>query len=139
MNTSWGPVDLPPESYAEFERALQHVVRMGLMNLEPWRIYATEDEACEVSEDLNGRYPTRKVQCFAERVDTDDVACLVLSPAPDERAGSIIVVHDFADRGWEVAAVFPDLWEWFRSAVEDMITLFREVSECGDEGGMETG
>lgn len=132
MSLDWSA--LAAESHPEFARALLRATRLGLTNLDPWEIFVTEADVQERSDDLNRRYPVRKVLCFAERVDTDDVACLVQTPSENERSGSIIIVHDFANEGWEVADAFPDFWEWFRSAVDDMITLSREFGDR-DGGG----
>lgn len=69
------------------------------------------------------------VLCFAERRDTDDVACVLLSSSADYSAGQVLIVHDFAKPGSEVDAVFSDFWEWFRAAVEDMIDTFRHWND----------
>jgi len=67
---------------------------------------------------LKERFPARDLFPFALRTDSDDVACW-------ERGNldRVIIVHDFADPGWEQVAVFETFWEWLRSAIEDFIAF----------------
>jgi hypothetical protein len=65
--------------------------------------------------DLRKRYRQAHVP-FARRQDNDDIACL--DPA---RPGKVLLVHDFASEGSELRAEYPSFWDWFRTAVEDMI------------------
>jgi hypothetical protein len=63
---------------------------------------------------LKERYPARELFPFAMRTDCDDVACW-------ERGNleRVVIIHDFADPGWEQEAVFDTYWDWFRSAIND--------------------
>lgn len=33
----------------------------------------------------------------------------------------IVIIHDFASEGWERVMDYNDFWEWFRTAIEEMI------------------
>lgn len=116
--------DIELASNPGFLSALKHLVLHRLLDLDPWEVLTTEERVRERSQGVNSRYPQRTVICFAERQDTDDVACLVLASNSETSSGQVIVVHDFADSGSEVDATFPDLWGWFSMAVSDMIDSF---------------
>jgi len=64
---------------------------------------------------LRGRYRTKYVP-FARRQDNDDLACI----DPGEPA-HVVVIHDFSAEGAERVATYETFWDWFRSAVDDMI------------------
>jgi len=113
----------------EFARALKHTVERGLVDLDPWVVFESDEQINARSERVNKRYPGRAVLCFAERRDTDDVACVVLRSSLDQETGKVLIVHDFAKSGSEVDAMFSDFWEWFRAAVEDMIDTFRHWND----------
>ena|SRR5690348_7144453 len=112
-----------------FLGALTHVLEHRLVDLDPWELFTSDGPMKVRSEAVNRRYPQRVVLRFARRRDTDDVACLVLSSSMKEKPGDVLVVHDFAKPGFEVDTEFPDFWDWFRVAVEDMIETFRHVGD----------
>jgi hypothetical protein len=90
------------------------VVDLGLTNLEPWWILdgrLLRDRYAGMSL----RYPQRPILPFAKRQDNDDVACW------DLQTGRVVIVHDFADPGWEERKVFPNFNAWLRQAFDDMI------------------
>ncbi len=91
------------------------VVRLGLLDLEPWYVLRGE-RLRELHDGLARRYPTKRWVPFARRQDCDDVACWSRDGTP-----RVVVVHDFADPGWEERRNFATFWDWFRQAVEDMI------------------
>lgn len=111
--------------HPEFADALKHALEHGLVDLDPWILIPSDGQVNTRSAAVNGRYPGREVLCFAERQDTDDVACIVLGPSVDHAAGQVLIIHDFAKAGSEVDAVFSDFWEWFKAAVDDVIDAFR--------------
>lgn len=110
--------------HPEFLAAWRHALERNLMNIDPWVLYSSDGQVAERTSAVNGRYSARKVLCFAEREDTDDVACLVLQPDEHHPPGRVLIVHDFAKAGSEVDAEYRGFWEWFRSAVDDMIDTF---------------
>jgi hypothetical protein len=97
---------LPPE--------LHRIASQGLVDLTPWHLM-DRAHAKQRLAGMRTRYRTKYVP-FARRQDNDDVACL--DPA---MPGQIVLVHDFADEGWERRATYGTFWDWFRAAVEDMI------------------
>lgn len=100
--------------YVEWPEGLARVSRQGLINLAPWHILP-RDLARERLRGLRQRYAQKYVP-FAYRQDNDDLACIT-PEQPDE----VVIVHDFASEGTEARERFDSFWEWFRSAVEDMI------------------
>src|SRR5437870_953774 len=96
-----------------------HVQELGLTNLKPW--YFIESSAIRANySQINERFAERHVLPFARRGDCDDVACFVLEEDARSRS-EVVVIHDYAAKGMEVVNRMPNFWDWFRSAVEDMI------------------
>lgn len=91
-----------------------HVVELGLTQLEPWCIIEGETLRGRLAG-LRRRYPTRTLVPFAVRQDRDDVACW------EGGLDKVVIVHDFADPGWEGREEFDGFYAWFRQAVEDLI------------------
>lgn len=98
--------DYPPE----FIR----VVELGLTQLEPWWI-VEGDLLRDRHQGLKSRYPSRSLVPFAIRQDRDDVACF------DVESNKVVVIHDFADPGWEKRAEFDGFNDWLKQAVADLI------------------
>ena len=103
-------VDVP----LEYPDGLQRLAQQGVADLTPWHLMDRE-AAKQRLRGLRGRYTSQYVP-FARRQDNDDIACF-----DPERAGAVILVHDFADEGYERRREFDSFWDWFRAAVEDMI------------------
>jgi hypothetical protein len=102
-----------PECFA-YPAEFLRVVGLGLTNLEPWSIF-DGDSLRTRAVGLRERYPERRLIPFARRGDNDDVACW------DLEQGDVVIVHDYADPGWEQRERFPDFHTWLRRAVEDLI------------------
>ncbi len=93
------------------------VVEAGLTRLEPWSV-------------LQGEYLRNKHVGLQSAIDRDDsfpsrngrtaTTWLVGNLA---RRGNVVIVHDFASRGWEQRAELMDFHAWLREAVEDFITF----------------
>ena len=92
---------------------------LNLVNLKPWH-FVTDTEFEGLFEVVNKHYPIREVIPFARRDDNDDVACFV-SRDPEQEAGQVIIIHDFASLGYEVVARMKTFWDWFKYAVDEMI------------------
>jgi hypothetical protein len=108
------PEELRP-SWLSYPKAHCRLVGLGLVNFEPW--YLLEgDHLKSRYAGLQERYPTRHLVPFAQRSDSDDVACWDRA-YPDK----VVIVHDYASREWEQRGVPMDFWDWFRKAIEDMI------------------
>jgi hypothetical protein len=101
-------MDMPPE--------LLRLIDQGIVHLTPWHIIP-RDLACKRMATMRLRYAAKYVP-IAYRQDNDDIACI--EPA---RPGHVIIVHDFASEGTQERALFTSTWDWFRKAVEDMISF----------------
>ena len=95
---------------------LVRVVRQNLIDLTPWHIMTREQARTRLSG-LRQRYKAKYVP-FARRQDNDDLAVLL-----PEAPGRVIVIHDFAEEGWQFVAEFPSFWDWLRATVEEMIAF----------------
>lgn len=91
------------------------LVESGITHLDPWWIFDRRF-ALEKLDGLKTRYPSRNLVPFARNQSNDDVACWERGALP-----KVVVIHDYADPGWEQRATFDTFWDWFRSAVEDFI------------------
>lgn len=102
-------------SWVSYPRSFCRLVEQGLVDITPWHILEGP-QAMERFKGLAQRYPSRELFPFAYRQDNDDVACWAKDM--DQR---VFIVHDFASPGSEDEGVFDDVWNWFRSAVEETI------------------
>lgn len=103
-----------PAGFA-YPRAFLRLVEGGIMRLDPWWIFDRRF-ALEKIAGLKSRYPQRDLIPFARNQGNDDVACW-----ERDDASKVLIIHDYADTGWEQRAVFDTFWDWFRSAIEDFI------------------
>lgn len=107
------PIEDLPSGFA-YPHQYVRIVELGLISLEPW--WLLEGEVLRRrSVGLRERYPDRELVPFASRQDRDDVACW------DGQPDRVVVIHDFASPGWEVAGEFEDFNAWLRQAIEDLI------------------
>ncbi len=98
-----------------YPRAYLRLVEQGIVDLTPWYLLDAE-RVTRYAAELVRRYPGTERLPFARRQDNDDVACFDRS-----RPGQVVLLHDGATPGTEQRRVFPDVWAWFRFAVEQMI------------------
>jgi hypothetical protein len=68
--------------------------------------------------ELLGRYPNRNLVPFAGRFDSDDIACFEVG-----QGESVFIIHDFAEEGYERRQEYHNYWEWFISAIKEMIEI----------------
>lgn len=99
-----------------YPEGLERVFRQGLIDLTPWHLL-DRDAAKQRLHGLRARYSVKYIP-FARRQDNDDIACI-----DPTRPGHVAIVHDFASQGYERRRDFESFWDWFRVAVEDMITF----------------
>ena len=80
--------------------------------------------------EMKRRY-NRDLVPFAQRIDGDDLACY--------EVGSECVHHiqDYECPGTEEITVFPNTWEWLRSAINDMIEYEEIECDCEKEKGQQ--
>lgn len=100
------------------------IVELGLVDLEPWYFLGGEELAV-VRAGLAQRYPERELLPFARRQDGDDVACFDLLARRGDP--EVLLIHDHADAGWELGGELSCFWDWFRQAVEDVISWSEEA------------
>jgi hypothetical protein len=103
---------LPPGF--SYPRELVRWSETGVRTFEPWRMLHGEQLQWRV-QGLRERYSDRCLVPFAERSDCDDVACV------EAMSGDVVIVHDYAEPGFEERARFNTVDQWIRSAVEDFI------------------
>lgn len=99
---------LPPQDYIR-------LYELGWKDSEPW-MWVTTDRLRFRLTGLNQRYPERRLIPFAERHDCDDVACWEVG-VPD----GVVVIHDFAEKGWESRASYGSFREWMHQALDDCL------------------
>ncbi len=104
----------------EYPDGLKKVADLELTDLDIWFILDAAF-AKTYCDSIAERYPERSLIPFAKRSDCDDVACFEV-----DKPGTVQIIHDFADPGWEQREEFPDFWSWFSSAINLLIERSRE-------------
>jgi hypothetical protein len=107
----------------KYPKAFKKALELNLTDLEVWYIMAENQVQLRI-DGLRKRYPRRKLIPFARRDDNDDVACFELG-----KGSKVFVIHDFADEGWESRKEFSDFWDWFESAIKEMVEFQREEEQ----------
>jgi hypothetical protein len=98
-----------------YPRMFLRLVERELLYFEPWFILQGDQLRVRYKGMLE-RFPDRQVVPFARREDNDDVACFDTA----EPSG-VLILHDFADVGWERPRRLDSVAAWVRLAVEDML------------------
>ncbi len=106
-----------------YSKAFLKAVELNLVDLDIWYIM-DDKQVLHRMDGLQKRYPKRNLVPFARREDNDDVACFETGGG-----GKVLIIHDYANEGWEQRKEFSDFWSWFESAVEDMIAYRREEEQ----------
>lgn len=101
--------------WLSYPQEFVRIIRQSLVDLTPWHVL-TAEKALALHKGLATRYPERELFPFAYRQDNDDVACWSRSSGE-----KVLIIHDFADKGWEDEGACDDIWAWFRLAVEETI------------------
>ena len=104
-------------SWFSYPDAFRRFAESGISRFPPWRLLEPEHVLGRMNG-LRERFPGRTLLPFALRLDCDDVACW-----ERDRGQAVVIIHDFADPGWEQVGEFENFWDWFRSAVEDFATF----------------
>lgn len=104
--------------YKNFEYPKEYikVKELGLVDFEFWYLL-TENQIKERIVGLNKRYPLRRLIPFAKRDDCDDIACFELT-----KDGTVQIIHDFASEGYEQKKEYNTFWDWFKDAIDEMIS-----------------
>ena len=104
-----------PENF-EYSNELIKVIELGLLNINPWFILNNSDIIKNRYDGMKKRYPERVLIPFAQRLDNDDVACF-----EPNNGGIVQIIHDFSSPGYEQRETYNTFWDWFKSAINDMI------------------
>lgn len=107
--------DKSKPSWLVYPEPFLRLVETGLIQFPPWKILDGPFSASRL-QGLKERFPDRDLFPFALRTDRDDVACW-----EKDNLGKVVIIHDFADPGWEQEGVFATFWDWFRAAIEDFV------------------
>ena len=107
----------------EYPAGLEKVADLELTDLDTWFILDAAF-AKGYCESMGKRFPDRMIVPFAKRSDCDDVACFEV-----DKPGTVQIIHDFADPGWEQREEYPDFWSWFSAAVNLLVERSREEEE----------
>ena len=100
-----------------FPQSYLKIVDLGLVDLENW--FLLSDELVKNRYiDLKSRYRKRNLIPFAGRYDSDDIACF--ETGFDDH---VFIIHDFSDEGWERKQEFDSFWNWFLSAIKELIGI----------------
>lgn len=91
------------------------IVEQGLLNFDPW-VILDGDRLRKHYLGLQERYPERDIVPFARREDNDDIMCWEKGHTDE-----VIIIHDFASKGYENAGKFNSFWDWLRAAIEATI------------------
>jgi len=105
---------MPSAYFTVFERQLT--------SLAPWA-FIDAQEAQSLFEVIQELYPHIPGMPFARRRDNDDVAVIIAQNTTDYTQGTILIVHLFASKEFAVDDTFPEFWDWFRIAVNEMIAF----------------
>ena len=96
---------------------LNRVMELELTNVEPWFFYSEQKDFDTRVQGLKTRFPNLELIPFARREDCDDIVCWEKSHGPQK----VFLIHDFSSWGWDKRKQYEDFWEWYRSAINDMI------------------
>lgn len=94
------------------------VVGLGLFDYDNW--YLLSNELISSRYDiLKQTFPERYLVPFAARYDCDDIACFDV-----QYVDKVIIIndHDYADD--ENLQVFETFWNWFISAIKELIGIY---------------
>lgn len=102
----------------QYPKEFIKIIELGLININPWQIL-DKNELIKIRYDgMKKRYPNRALIPFAQRLDNDDVACFEIGSG-----NTVQIIHDFSSPGYEQREIYNDFWEWFNSAINEMINF----------------
>jgi hypothetical protein len=91
------------------------LIEKNLLIFSPW--YLLDETLVKIrNEGLKQRFPQQELFAFAARQDNDDIACW-----RSDNPKKVFILHDFSSESNASRAEFSSFWEWFRSAINDMI------------------
>jgi len=99
-----------------YPREFIKIVDLNLVDLDLWYLMTKEQVEVRI-KGLKDRYPERELIPFARRDDSDNIACFEVG-----KKNKVQIIHDFASPGYEQRKEYNSFWDWFREAVEEMIS-----------------
>ena len=113
------PKEHLPEGF-EYPLDYQHFYKSihaeELLDGNPWT-FLDAHFAVPRSRAMNQRYPARRLVPFAIQQHSDDVACFDAFAALKD--SPVVLIHDFADPGWEGRGTFASFEDWLRMVKAD--------------------
>ena len=108
--------------YKSYEYPVEYnkVLELNLVNLDVWYFMDAEQVEKRITG-LKKRYRNRKLIPFSRRDDCDDIACFEVG-----KKDKVEIIHDFSDSGWEQRREYECFWDWFRDAIEELISWGQE-------------
>lgn len=97
--------DTEKPDWFSYPDAFRRFAESGISRFPPWRF-------------LEPEFVLNRMNGLRQRSDRDDVASWERG-----RGAVVVIVHNFADPGWEQVGEFENFWSWFRSAVDDFATF----------------
>jgi hypothetical protein len=101
----------------KFPQSYFKIVGLGMTDFENWFLLS-DDLVKNRFYDLQSRYKSRKLVPFAGKYDSDDIACFEIG-----HGEKVFIVHDFAGEGYERRQEFETFWNWFISAIKELIGI----------------
>lgn len=92
------------------------IVQLNLLDFDVWYLMNNEQVNIRI-KGLKTRYPNRNLIPFARRDDCDDIACFEVG-----KGNRVQIIHDFASEGFEQRKEYQCFWDWFRDAIDEMIS-----------------
>lgn len=99
----------------EYPKPILKAISLNLVDFDFWYIMNKEQMMYRY-EGMKSRYPNRTLIPFARRDDNDDVACFEMGCGEEVK-----IIHDFATSGYEQRTIYKTFWDWFKSAIDEMI------------------
>jgi len=103
-----------PSWFREYPEEYLVLIEQELIDFTPWIILNGDRLKTRIAG-VQNRYGYRKLLPFARREDNDDVACW------EDDNSNVVIIHDFATKGYEGGKISMRFWDWFRQCIEDMI------------------
>lgn len=101
--------------WLEYPDGFLRLLEQDVVDLTPWHVMEA-GVALARYQGLVKRYPSRALFPFAFRQNNDDLACWEKG-----QGESVVIIHDFADPGWEDEGSFSTFLQWLMAAQKESI------------------
>ncbi len=99
----------------KYPNSIKKIMELQLVDFEWWYLMDKNNVETRITE-LAKRYPNRKLIPFARRDDCDDIACFEIG-----KGDKVQIIHDYASSGYEQRKEYECFWDWFKSAIDELI------------------